>query len=57
MVRRVASLRVKREIATAREVSMASVRPAVVGGEVGLGERLDDELAHVLAVGATLGPR
>ena len=57
MIRRVASLRVKREIATAREVSMGSVGPAVVGGEVGPGEGLDDEFAHVLAVGATLGLR
>ena len=55
--RRVASLRVKREIVAAREVSIGSVGPAVVRGEVGPGEGLDDEFAHVLAVGATLGAR
>ena len=62
MTSRVASLRVKRARAGARWVSIASpsgpsVRPAVVGDEVGLGERLGDEPADDLAVGPAAGPR
>ena len=48
MDRRVASLRVKRDDGATRRVEVSIGRqcgPAVVRGEVGLGEGLDDELA------------